>query len=161
MDTSFVRLLATWYESHKNNVQCGISASEGFSVTNGVKQGGILSPYLFNVYTDGLSESLDRSGIGCLYLGSVNHLCYADYMVLLSPTPHGLQKMLDICAQYACTHEMLFNTKKTVCMAMLPSFFKNMVLPVIVLCGNVLSYVDSYKYLGFHISNASSKSDDL
>ena len=36
-----------------------------------------------------------------------------------------------------------------------------MVLPDIVLGRSVLSYVDNYKYLSFHISNASSKSDDL
>ena len=101
------------------------------------------------------------SGVGCRYLGSVNHLCYADDMVLLSPTPQGLQKLLDICAGYAETHDILFNTKKTVCMAILPSLFRHLTLPDIVLCSNVLSYVDSYKYLGFHISNTASKSDDL
>ena len=52
--------------------------TEGFSVSNGVRQGGILSPYLFNIYTDDLSKKLDMSGVGCRYLGSVNHLCYAD-----------------------------------------------------------------------------------
>ena len=46
-------------------------------------------------------------------------------------------------------------------MSILPHFFKELVLPDIVLCDNVLSYVDSYKYLGFHISNSPSKSDDL
>ena len=46
-------------------------------------------------------------------------------------------------------------------MAFLPSLFKHLSLPSIVLCGNVLSYVESYKYLGFHISNTISKSDDL
>ena len=161
MDASVVRLLATWYGSQKFHVRWGSTVSAGFSVTNGVRQGGILSPYLFNAYTDGLSERLDASGVGCHYLGSVNHLCYADDMVLLSPTPHGLQKLLDICAQYACSHDILFNTKKTVCMALLPNLFKDMILPDIRLCGAVLTYVNSYKYLGFYISNTLSKCDDL
>ena len=161
VDTSIVQLLMTWYESQKFYVLWGSSLSEGFSVTNGVRQGGILSPYLFNAYTDDLSKSLNMSGVGCHYLGSINHLCYADDMVLLSPTPHGLQKMLDICTYYASSHDILFHPKKSVCMAICPNLFKNMILPDISLCGSVLSYVDSYKYLGFHISNASSKSDDL
>ena len=161
MDTSIVQLLVTWYKSQKFHVLWGNYLTEGFSVSNGVRQGGILSPYLFNIYTDDLSKKLDMSGVGCRYLGSVNHLCYADDMVLLSPTPQGLQKMIDICAEYACNHDILFNSKKTVCMAILPNFLKHMVLPDIILCGNVLSYVDNYKYLGFHISNTSSKSDDL
>ena len=161
MDIDIVRLLVTWYESQKFHVLWGDYLTEGFSVTNGVRQGGILSPYLFNVYTDGLSEELDMSGVGCRYLGSVNHLCYADDMMLLSPTPHGLQKLVNICAVYADNHDILFNTKKTVCMAILPSLFKHMVLPDITLCGCVLSYVASYKYLGFNISNTPSKADDL
>ena len=36
-----------------------------------------------------------------------------------------------------------------------------MTLPNIVLCDKVLSYVNGYKYLGYYISNAPSKSDDL
>ena len=161
VNADIVQLLVKWYETQKFHVLWGNTLSEGFSVTNGVRQGGILSPYLFNIYTDELSEKLDLSGVGCRYLGSVNHLCYADDMVLLSPTPQGLQKMLDICTHYAGNHNILFNTKKSVCMAMLPNLFKHMALPDIFLCGSVLSYVDSYEYLGFHISNDSSKCDDL
>ena len=78
-------------------------------MSNGVRQGGILSPFLFNVYTDDLSTFLDRSGYGCRYQGSVNHLYYADDMVLISPTPFGLQKLLNICETYAKDHDILFN----------------------------------------------------
>lgn len=161
MDAGIVRLLVTWYSSQQFYVRWGASLSDGFSVSNGVRQGGILSPYLFNAYTDGLSECLNLCGVGCHYQGSINHLYYADDMVLLSPTPQGLQKMLCICEQYALAHDIVFNTKKTVCMAILSTLFRGMPLPDILLCGNVLSYVDSYKYLGFHISSAFSKCDDL
>ena len=161
IDPGMVKLLVSWYESQKFHVLWGNYITEGFAVTNGVRQGGILSPYLFNVYTDDLSDRLRASRVGCCYLGSVNHLCYADDMILLSPTPHGLQNMIDICADYAKGHDILFNTRKSVCMAILHSLFKNMNLPEIVLCDKVLSYVNSYKYLGYHISNTPSKSDDL
>ena len=161
IDAGIVRLLVSWYGSQSFNVLWGSCLSDSFSVTNGVRQGGILSPYLFNLYIDDLSQKLDESGVGCHYLGSVNHLCYADDMVLLSPTPQGLQKLLDICAVYAHMHDIVFNVKKTVCMAILPRLFKNMTLPDIILCDNVLAYVDSYRYLGFEICNVPTKSDDL
>ena len=32
---------------------------------NGVKQGGVPSPILFAVYTDGLLERLKNTGVGC------------------------------------------------------------------------------------------------
>ena len=160
MDTHLVKLLCSWYNSQRFHVRWGKSLSEGFSVSNGVRQGGILSPFLFNVYTDELSSHLVRSGYGCHYLGSVNHLYYADDMVLLSPTPFGLQKLLDVCAEYANDHDMVFNTKKTVCMAILPRNFRNFVAPTISLCGHALTYVNEYQYLGYCITNAHTRADD-
>ena len=39
--------------------------SNFFSVNNGVRQGGMLSPLLFNVYIDYLSVSLSKQPVGC------------------------------------------------------------------------------------------------
>ena len=39
--------------------------STKFKVINGVRQGGILSPYLFNVYVDELSEQFKMCNVGC------------------------------------------------------------------------------------------------
>ena len=46
-------------------IRWGNTYSKKFLVTNGVKQGGILPPCLFNVYMNNLSLSLNFSGIGC------------------------------------------------------------------------------------------------
>ena len=37
----------------------GACISDSFKVTNGVHQGGVLSPQLFNIYIDGLSDILE------------------------------------------------------------------------------------------------------
>ena len=57
-------------------------------MTSGVRQGGILSPALFNVYVDGLTEKLCSMPVGC-YINDVcyNHLIYVDDTVLLAPSP--------------------------------------------------------------------------
>ena len=45
-------------------VRWGATTSTQFTVSNGAKQGGIISPILFNVYMDDLSVALNSSGIG-------------------------------------------------------------------------------------------------
>ena len=44
--------------------------SEYFCVTNGVRQGGLLSPLLYNVYVDSLSFKLNSIAAGC-YINNV------------------------------------------------------------------------------------------
>ena len=99
--------------------QVGSALSDSFFITNGVRKGGILSPLLFNVYMDALSSSLSNTPIGCSIGGvMVNHIMYADDLVIISPSAKGLQRLLDICADYSQSHDNLFNYGKTVCMYM-------------------------------------------
>ena len=46
-------------------------------------------------------------------------------------------------------------------MAMIPRKLRNISLPVISLCGHALSFVTEYKYLGYVISSAVARADDL
>ena len=65
--------------------------SADFFVNCGVRQGGILSPLLFNVYVDELIDSLSDSGFG-YYIGSqcFGFIMYADDLIMLSPSLKGL-----------------------------------------------------------------------
>ena len=58
--------------------QMGVSSavSDSFFVTNGVRQGGILSPLLFNVYMDGLSSSLSNTRTGCSVSFHIGAFCF-------------------------------------------------------------------------------------
>ena len=59
----FVHLLARWYSSQRFCVIWNSAYSESFSTTNGVRQGSILSPFLFAIYMNELSLSLNRYGV--------------------------------------------------------------------------------------------------
>jgi hypothetical protein len=92
-----------------------ISLSHKFSISNGVRQGGVLSPILFTIYIDDdLLVELERQGIGCfwrhLFAGAV---CYADDIALIAPSPSALQLMLQTCSQFASSHSLIFNASKT------------------------------------------------
>ena len=67
-----------WYANQTMCVRWSGIVSQGFHVTNGVRQGGILSPYLFNVYLDDLGIALSACRTGCCVGNSlINHLMQA------------------------------------------------------------------------------------
>ena len=87
-----------------------------------MRQGIILSPKLFIVYMDGLSDQLNNSNIGGNF-GSgqlVNHISYADDMCMLSFSSGGMHKLLNICDKYSNDHDLICNSKKTMCTCFTP-----------------------------------------
>jgi len=68
------------------------------NITRGVRQGGVLSPFLFSIYMDELICKLRSSEYG-LYIGNVFTGCilYADDIMLLACSCFGLQRLVDIC----------------------------------------------------------------
>ena len=68
------RIMIYWYASQTMYVRWSGILSHGFHVTNGVRKGGILSPYLFNVYMDDLSIALSECCPGCCVSNTImNH----------------------------------------------------------------------------------------
>ena len=121
-----VKILAFWYTNQKMAIRWGSIISDCFHVSNGVRQGGILSPYLFNLYMDDLSTKLKKHYAGCKIANMIiNHLFYADDLVLLCSSQRGLQELLEICEMYAAEHDIIFNTKKSVTLIRRSKMLKN------------------------------------
>ena len=53
------------YTNQECSVRWGSEHSDYFNVSNGVKQGGVISPILFSCYIDKLISELEHSGLGC------------------------------------------------------------------------------------------------
>ena len=157
-----VRLLVRWYTQQSFVVQWSGVLSQHFTVTNGVRQGGILSPIFFNLYMDKLSCMLNDSRIGCHINDTcVNHLFYADDSVIMAPSASALQKLLNLCEDFASTQELSFNVKKTFCMCIKPKWLKELVLPKFILNDRILSTVDTQKYLGIYITDTLADDKDM
>lgn len=160
-----IRLLLNMYVGHVTRVEWNGIFSQSFSVSNGVKQGGIVSPVLFCVYIDGLLQSLDNLGVGC-FIGDifVGILAYADDIVLIAPTPNAMRLMLRECDLFAKEFNVVFNASKSKCLFSANrqrrqlSFGQN---PVFEINGQPIEYVDKWSHLGHIISNDLSDTADI
>ncbi|CAH2230685.1 jg11989 [Pararge aegeria aegeria] len=137
----------------------GDSVSSEFRLACGVRQGGLTSPDLFNLYVNNLIEELSGTGIGC-HIGGVcfNNLSYADDMVLLSPSINGIRKLLHICKEYARNHGLKYNVRKSEMVVFRAGKGPERIPPVL-LDGTPVQVVEQFKYLGHMLSG--SLSDDL
>ena len=148
----FIRLLAYIYVFQSCCVEwCGIK-SKMFNVSNGVRQGAVISPILFSLYIDDLFTELSQSGFGC-FINNVFYgiLGYADDLVLLSPDRYGLQCMLDLAKSFLekiglkiSVNHVNPKKSKTKCVAF---GIKKDPLPIS-LDGINLPWSDNYKHLG-------------
>ena len=72
-----IRLIVDSYVRLISRVSWGDHISQYFELSNGVKQGGVLSPIIFNIYIDKLLLELKGSGYGC----HINN-CLIYYIIL-------------------------------------------------------------------------------
>ena len=153
----FLRLLMFIYMNQYANVKWNSTYSTMFSLSNGVRQGGVISAILYCFYGNLLFNELRRSGYGCFVNGFYHGIFgYSDDNLLLAPSEYALQKMLKICEKFANDHNLKFSTDqnptkcKTKCIAFMqrPRQLKDMEL-----CGNNLPWVNQFKHLGNTITN--------
>ena len=153
----FIRLLIFIYTNQFANVSWDGSFSTIFNLTNGVRQGAVLSAILYCFYVNNLAQILRRNGSGCWlnshYFGIIG---YSDDSFLIAPSIDSLQEMLGICEKYAFEHNLKFSTdaNPTKCKTKCLAFLKHeRPLRQVQLCGNPLPWVNHGKHLGNTIEN--------
>lgn len=108
------RLLRKWYSKLVCRVMVNGLISDTFPVLQGIRQGGVLSPWLFLCFYNDISDVLARTNAGLklksMYCGNV---IVADDVAMLSPKVTGLQQMIDTMENYSKTWRFKFNIKKT------------------------------------------------
>ena len=157
-----IRLLQYCFTSQVLYAGWGGLTSQAFKMTNGLRQGSVLSPKFYCIYSDSLNKKLNQSGIGCYIKGvAMNNFSYADDLVLICPCAAALNGLLSICDKYAKTNYTTYNTKKTECMLICSKDCKLVTPPDIILNNCTIKYVSKFKYLGHIISNTYTDDDDI
>jgi hypothetical protein len=162
-----LRVLMYVYQEQYAWVKWGNEKSRMFRIQNGTRQGSVLSPSLFSVYMDNLLSCLRKSGVGC-YVGGVfaGAVGYADDLLLLAPSRSGMQKMLEICEEYAMENNLQFSTdpdpakSKTKCIFM--SGHMKAKKPVnLKLYGVDLPFVKTATHLGHQLTEECTMDQDI
>ena len=109
-----IRLISNLYWSQTAQIRGKSEDSRSFKIEQGVRQGCVLSPVFFNMYSEELiNEALqDESGLEVNGM-TINNIRFADDTVLLASTEGELQRLLDKINESCKAYGMELNAKKT------------------------------------------------
>jgi hypothetical protein len=141
------RLLWLYYLNSMVIIQLNNNnVSEIFRITGGVKQGGPLSPKLYNIYISELVQKIEETNGGALINKlKISIIIYADDIVIISPLKIDLVKMLEATMEYMEMWKIKINIEKTNYLIFGKPKIKNTEIEV---CGFKIEMVQSVNYLG-------------
>ena len=141
--------------NHDNDVETDQISDFFFTSNAGVFQGESLSPFLFSMYVNDLSNYLDNVNEVGIDIDQMvlTALMFADDMAVFSKSRKGLQNGLNALHEYCLKWGLKVNTSKTKCVA-----FKNGgrigLLDSWSYDGSNLETVNQFKYLGFDFGSS-------
>lgn len=137
------------------------ASSNYFVMETGVRQGGILSPFLFKFYIDSIIEDISVMKEGCnLGITKVNILAYADDIVLIAGSERDMELLYSKLCQLFSSHKLNINKNKSKCLIFNRSASK--VHPTVMKLGeSELEVVNCYKYLGHLIEGTLQDTKDI
>ena len=95
------------------NVSWKDATSEYSLIESGVRQGGILSPFLFKFYIDSIIDDISLMREGCILgITKINILAYADDLVLLSVSLPEMEKLYQKLCSNISKHSLQINISK-------------------------------------------------
>ena len=151
IDGKGLRLVRNLYWEQKAAMKVNNDISEYINSERGVRQGCVLSPELFNIYSEMILRNLEDiegvkvGGYNC------NNLRYADDTVLIASSEEDLQKMIDVVSNGSIKMGLSFNVKKSEYV----SISKNKSPPTcnVNINGESIKQVVRFNYLGSTITS--------
>ena len=149
-------ILKSMYQEVKSCVKAKQGRTDYFQCTVGVRQGCMLSPFLFSLFINELNVMLENSGNKGIQitqeLYDLFSLLYADDVIIFSDTPVGLQRLIRVLESFCTKWKLSVNLNKSQVIVFRrggilkkgEQWFFN---------GQKMKIVSYYKYLGLMISS--------
>lgn len=145
IQNTYINIIRNIYSESKGRIRLE-STGDAFAIKRGVRQGDPISPKLFTAVLEQMFRKLNWEHLGLNINGSrLNHLRFADDLVLLEEDPKLLESMIQTLADKSRELGLKMNFNKTKMMT-------NSIYVDITVKGQKLEYVEEYVYLGQIIS---------
>jgi len=140
LTTEEIQLIKAIYS--RTNIKLG---NHSFNPNIGVAQGSIISPFLFNIYSEDLYHTLEKEA----NIPYQDLMGYADDLLIICTTPHQLRQAINCIQRWSVDNNLLLNAKKSGIIEFLP---RAKTYPPLLKPGTSfegIPVVSEYKYLGF------------
>ena len=154
------RIISKIYYNQKANIRIEQETSEEIEIKRGVRQGCILSPILFNLYSEDIvNRALSGQDMGIKINGiTINNLRYADDTVVIAETSEDLQILINRIVECSEEYGLSLNINKTKMMVVSksPQNFLD-----ITVHDQRIERVRKYNYLGTVINENNDSSEEI
>ena len=153
-------MISNLYWNQLASVKVDEHDTEYINIQRGVRQGCILSPMLFNVYSEEIfREALHEVNAGILLNGEyINNIRYSDDTVICADSIEGLQELMNNVVDASKNYGLTLNPKKTKYMVISKLPKQNIQLKAE---GQTIQRVPKYTYLGTTINDQWDHSSEI
>ncbi len=125
----------------RNQIHLG---KHSFTPNIGVAQGSIISPFLFNIYSEDLYQTLEKE----VDISYDDLMGYADDLLVMCTSLHQLRKCIGVIQEWSLENNLMLNPKKSGIIEFLPRHrtYASLLVPGTYFEG--VPVVTEYKYLG-------------
>ena len=145
-----LRLIRNLYWEQTACMRVGNDTCKYSKIKRGVRQDCVLSPDLFNLYSEQILRELNESNGFVIEGNNITNLRYADDAVLLSDSQEKLQTLLDKVVLESSKRGLTINCKKTECLVV--SKRKEIPGCILKIGDNVIKQTHQFSYLGSRIT---------
>ena len=154
VDGKLLNAVKSLYDDSKACVRVGNEMSEWFPVRVGLRQGCVMSPWLFNLFIDGVVREVNTRvlgrGLGLVderdYVWELNQLLFADDTVFVADSEEKLCQLVEEFGRVCERRKLRVNVGKSKVMRCTRG--EDGARMNVTLNGEVLEEVDEFRYLG-------------